>query len=139
MYYYGIYFCIYIKFIFINYMCLVTSVMSDRNPRGSSVHGIFLERILEWVACSPPGDLPDPGIKSVSPLCRQVLYLLSHWRRQINHIYYSILLCNTFLYLYEIYIYKSQRHLRKNSYTLICLWIYLNPKVNYRILKCVEV
>ena len=50
MYYYGIYFCIYIQFIFINYMCLVTSVMSDHNPWGSSVHGIFLETILEWVA-----------------------------------------------------------------------------------------
>ena len=32
---------------------------------GSSVHGILQERVLEWVAISP-GDLPDPGIKSVS-------------------------------------------------------------------------
>ena len=34
------------------------------SPPGSSVHGIFQERILEWVAVSSPGDLPDPGIKS---------------------------------------------------------------------------
>ena len=33
---------------------------------GSSVHGILQARILEWVACPPPGDLPDPGIKPVS-------------------------------------------------------------------------
>ena len=29
---------------------------------GSSVHGIFQARILEWVACYPPGDIPDPRI-----------------------------------------------------------------------------
>ena len=38
------------------------------NPRdcsspGSSVHGILQARILEWVAISFPGDLPDPGIE----------------------------------------------------------------------------
>ena len=29
--------------------------------------GIFQERILEWVAMTPPGDLPNPGIKPGSP------------------------------------------------------------------------
>ena len=29
---------------------------------GSSVHGILQARIVEWIACSPPGDLPNPGI-----------------------------------------------------------------------------
>ena len=33
---------------------------------GSSVYGIIQSRILEWVA-STPGDLPDPGLKRVSP------------------------------------------------------------------------
>ena len=36
------------------------------SPPGSSVHGILQARILEWVACPPPGDLPDPGIKPTS-------------------------------------------------------------------------
>jgi len=37
----------------------------DCSPPGSSVHGIFQARLLEWVAvCPPPGDLPDPGIES---------------------------------------------------------------------------
>ena len=31
------------------------------------VHGIFLAKILEWVAIFSPGDLPNPGIESVSP------------------------------------------------------------------------
>jgi len=30
---------------------------------GSSVHGILQARILEWVSCPIPGDLPDPGIE----------------------------------------------------------------------------
>ena len=31
------------------------------------VHGIFLARILEWIAICPPGHLPDPGIEPLSP------------------------------------------------------------------------
>ena len=38
----------------------------DCGPPGSSVHGILQARILEWVACPPPGDLPDPGTEPVS-------------------------------------------------------------------------
>ena len=43
------------------------SVMSDSlhpmvcRPPGSSIHGIFRARILEWVA------IPDPGIEPMSP------------------------------------------------------------------------
>ena len=33
----------------------------------SSIHGILQVRILEWVAMSSPGDLPDPGIEPWSP------------------------------------------------------------------------
>jgi len=32
-----------------------------------TVHGIFQVRILEWIACSSPGDLPNPGTKPRSP------------------------------------------------------------------------
>ena len=39
----------------------------DCSSLGSSVLGIFLARILEWVAISPPGDLPNPAIKPTSP------------------------------------------------------------------------
>ena len=35
----------------------------DRSPPGSSVHGILQARILEWVAISFSGDLPNPGIE----------------------------------------------------------------------------
>ena len=50
----------------------------DCSPPGSSVHGILQARILEWLPCPPPGDLPDPGIEPmfsyVSCTGRQVLY-----------------------------------------------------------------
>jgi len=39
----------------------------DCSPPGSSVHGIFQARILEWVAI-PLRDLPDSGIEPTSPL-----------------------------------------------------------------------
>ena len=47
-------------------LCLTLYDPMDCNPPGSSVHGIFLARILEWAATSSPGDLPDPGIEPVS-------------------------------------------------------------------------
>ena len=46
----------------------------DCGPPGSSVHGIFQARMLEWVAISFSGwervvvwSLPDPGIEPISP------------------------------------------------------------------------
>ena len=33
----------------------------DCGPRGSSVHGILQARIVEWLPCPSPGDLPEPG------------------------------------------------------------------------------
>ena len=38
----------------------------DCSPPGSSVHGILQARILERIACSPPGDLLDLGLEPVS-------------------------------------------------------------------------
>ena len=35
----------------------------DCSLAGSSDHGILQARIMEWVAISFPGDLPDPGIE----------------------------------------------------------------------------
>ena len=39
----------------------------DSSLSSSSVHGISQARILEWVAISSPGDIPNPGIKPRSP------------------------------------------------------------------------
>ena len=40
----------------------------DCSLPGSSVHGIFQARILEWVAFPSPGDLPNPGTEPRSPV-----------------------------------------------------------------------
>ena len=50
----------------------------DCSPPGSSVHRIFQTRILEWIAISSPGDLPDPGIKPTSPASLADSLPLSH-------------------------------------------------------------
>ena len=47
--------------------CLTLCDPMDCSPPGSSVHGVFQARILEWFATSFSRDLPDPGIESVSP------------------------------------------------------------------------
>ena len=39
----------------------------DYSPPGSFAHGYFPVRILEWVAFPSPVDLPDTGIKPMSP------------------------------------------------------------------------
>jgi len=48
--------------------CLTLCDLMDCSPPGSSVHGILQARILGWVAISPPRGLPDPRIKSESPV-----------------------------------------------------------------------
>ena len=47
-------------------LCLTLCDPANCSPPDSSVHGILQARILEWVAISFPGDLPNPGIESRS-------------------------------------------------------------------------
>ena len=59
-------------------LCLTLCDPIDYSFPGSAVHGILQSRILEWIACPPPGNLPDPGIEpmslTVSSIGRWVLY-----------------------------------------------------------------
>ena len=48
-------------------LCLTLCNSMDCSLLGSSVHGILLARIPEWVTTPSSRDLPDPGIKSASP------------------------------------------------------------------------
>ena len=50
----------------------------DCSPPGSSVHEILQARKLGQVAVSSPGDIPDPGIKLVSPAMQADSLPLSH-------------------------------------------------------------
>ena len=62
--------CLRILSLIFSFMCAHScpslSNPMDCSPPGSSVHGIFQARILEWVAISFLGDLPNPGIKPMS-------------------------------------------------------------------------
>ena len=60
----------------------------DCSPSGSSVHGIFQARILEWLPLLIPGNLPDPGIKTASQhvICMSKLNKLSMLIYTINFI-----------------------------------------------------
>ena len=66
-------------------MCVCTSQSClnlwdpvDSNPPDFSVHGILQARILEWVPCPPPGDLPNPGIEPGPSALQADSLLLSH-------------------------------------------------------------
>ena len=65
----------------------------DCSLLGSSDHGIFQARILEWVAISFSRVLTQ-GLNLGVLHCRQILYCLSHWGS----------LCGVYIYIY-IYIY----------------------------------
>ena len=47
--------------------CLTLCNPVDCSPPSSSVHGISQARRLEWLPFPSPGDLPNPGIKPMSP------------------------------------------------------------------------
>ena len=69
--------------------CLTLCNLIDCNLPGSSVHGIFQARILEWVAISfSRGIFPTQGLNPGISHCRQTLYHLSHqgsFPRHINN------------------------------------------------------
>ena len=50
----------------------------DYSPAGSSVHGIFQARILEWLPFPTPGDLPNPGIEAVPYVSCTDRWILYH-------------------------------------------------------------
>ena len=52
--------------------------LHDCSPPGSSVHGIFQKKYWSKLPFPPPRDLPNPGIKSLSPAFQVDSLLLSH-------------------------------------------------------------
>ena len=58
--------------------CLTLCYSTDCSPPGSSVHGLFQARILEWLSFPPPGNLPNPGIETASSALLANSFPLSH-------------------------------------------------------------
>ena len=56
----------------------------DCSPPGSSAHGIFHARILEWDTIFSPGDLPDPGIEHASPALTGGFFTISSTWEALN-------------------------------------------------------
>ena len=66
-------------YVLVTQSCLTLCEPMDYSPPGSSVHGIFQARILEWVAISfSRGIFPTQRLNPGLPHCRQILYPLSH-------------------------------------------------------------
>ena len=53
--------------VLVTQLCLTLCDPMDSSLPGSSTHGILQARILEWVACPPLGDLPNPGVEPGFP------------------------------------------------------------------------
>ena len=64
--------------VLVTQLCPTLCDPMDCSPPGSSAHGILQARILEWTAIPSPGDLPDPGIESMSPALAGGSLPLSH-------------------------------------------------------------
>ena len=70
----------------------------DYSLPGSSVHGIFQARVLEWVAISFSRVIfPTQGSNLGLPHCRQTLYCLSHQRSPT--LQYSSGFCHTLTWI----------------------------------------
>ena len=50
----------------------------DCSPPGSSTQGFSRQEYWSGLPFPSPGDLLDPGIEPGSPVCRKILYHLSH-------------------------------------------------------------
>ena len=67
----GLCVCVYA----VSQLCSTLCDPTDYSPLGSSVHGIFQARILEWVAISySKGSSPPRDQTGVSCIGRQILY-----------------------------------------------------------------
>ena len=73
--------------------CLTLFNSMDCSLPGSSVHGTFQARILEWLPFPPPGDLLNPGIKPASlilPALADRFFITSAtWEAQIFAVFFT--------------------------------------------------
>ena len=104
----------------------------DCSPPGSSVHGILQARIVEWVPCPPPGDLPDPEVDPLLPHCRQRCFTI--WATNCIDIKMNVLTLHiktfslTWKFIYFLQIIEefqpfaeSLRVTRSQAWCLLCL------------------
>ena len=101
----------------------------DCSPSGSSVHGVFQAKILEWVAIFSSRDLPDPGIEPVSALVDR--FFPTSEKPQTNGIIQYLSSCQCFISLSII----SSRFI----HVLLCIRIFFLFKAEYCDIICTYV
>ena len=70
-------------------LCLILCNPKHCSPPGSSVHGIFQARILEWIAISYSRGSSQPRdqthVSCISRIGRQILYCHTSWEAPFNN------------------------------------------------------
>ena len=108
-------FTLFVNQLYLLFVCVLSRVWlfcdpMNYSPPGSSVHGIFQARVLEWVAISCSRGSSGPRdwtcISWVSCIGRQILYLLSHLGSPIQNKKLK----------------KKRKNKRENSMTLLLQW-----------------
>ena len=96
----------------------------DCSPPSSSAHGILQARILEWLLCPPPGDLPNQGTKLASLLSRAsaggFFTISTVWETLQVPFLWSVLWISKFWYMLSILTFIFEHVLSENDFCL-CL------------------
>ena len=75
--------CVHVKSL---QLCPTLCDSVDCSQPGAFVLEILQARILEWFVCPPPGNLPDPGIKPISPALGGKFFATDiTWEAQYDH------------------------------------------------------
>ena len=94
----------------------------DCSPPDSSVHGILQARILEYLSCPPPGDLPNPGMEPGSPTLQADSLPSEPW---ITLIFFLISLGRSVKFHHELCLLKAFDMFFIRLWKLYSIWILL--------------
>ena len=90
----------------------------DSSPPDSSVHRIFLARLLEWVAISSSGDLLNPGIELTSPALTNRFFITKPPGKPIfiyNYLYYISENITKLMFCYYWLLFRQKLHEGNNT------------------------
>jgi len=116
---------VYVYIIIFIYMCVfvlshvrLCSPM-DCSPPDSSVHRIFLARLLEWVAISSSRDLPNPRIEPTSPALTSRFFTTKPLGKPIfvySYLYYISENIAKLVFCYYWLLFRQKLHEGNNTY-----------------------
>ena len=116
--------------------CLTLCHSMDCSLPGSSVSGILQVRILDGLPCPPPGELPNPGIKSVLPAAPALqvdslplsdlgklplMNIIMHFRKSFGN-GVSKTIIEVSIFLKKIFILNAHQYKHNTMFTWLILW-----------------